>query len=401
MRKTELHDLVWRRFIRMPYGHLLDYTDENGNTTIPTPEECQNSIPNPMGWWTPIENGAFFGGLYVYALIKEYKLNPSEKLADDINTLIKGLLILQDVGKTEGFIARGVADDGVSHYKCSSEDQVFPWVLGMYAYLNSGLCSDKDDVTKRLLTVINSIWPKDINKPKIVVYECVERGNPQTTGWRAISSMLYCSYVRAILTGLDEDMAHYYKLCEENPDACDFSRIEIISHGFAPEMVRSTSLIQFWIDVSFQIACYELAELDRKYGSCYDTACKHNGYTALQFADDMLKYDNQAGGFSLNWRAISNMAIPFNGDRKEAVQNAIKECDVWNKTVVPHRHMEHKILGDAIYGLWIALMCHDEKVERLAKKHLLANIDKVDWNTLTTSYAFVAESCLILADHVI
>lgn len=29
-----------------------------------------------------------------------------------------------------------------------------------------------------------------------------------------------------------------------------------------------------------------------------------NGVTALQFAPDIEKYDNRAGGFDLNWRVI-------------------------------------------------------------------------------------------------
>ncbi len=47
----------------MPYGHLLDYADADGHTAIPTACELTAGLPNVLAWGTPIENGAFFGGL--------------------------------------------------------------------------------------------------------------------------------------------------------------------------------------------------------------------------------------------------------------------------------------------------------------------------------------------------
>lgn len=63
-----LHKQVWERFIRMSYGHLLDYADEKGDTVIPTAEQLNKGLPNTLAWGLPIENGAFFGGLYLYSL---------------------------------------------------------------------------------------------------------------------------------------------------------------------------------------------------------------------------------------------------------------------------------------------------------------------------------------------
>ena len=39
MNTAVLHEQVWKRFIRMPYGHLLDYADESGGAIIPTAED--------------------------------------------------------------------------------------------------------------------------------------------------------------------------------------------------------------------------------------------------------------------------------------------------------------------------------------------------------------------------
>lgn len=35
-------------------------------------------MPKPLGWWTPIENGAFFTGLYAYALLSSPNPDPQE-----------------------------------------------------------------------------------------------------------------------------------------------------------------------------------------------------------------------------------------------------------------------------------------------------------------------------------
>ena len=60
--ENKLHELIWKRYVRMPYGHVLDYADKNGDTPIPTAEECNSCIPNVMSWGVSIENGAFFTG---------------------------------------------------------------------------------------------------------------------------------------------------------------------------------------------------------------------------------------------------------------------------------------------------------------------------------------------------
>lgn len=398
MTQNELHDIVWSRFIRKPYGHLLDYADRQGNTSIPTAEECRQSNPNPYGWWTPIENGGFFGGLYLEALLTEYARCPSDRLADEIDTLVSGLERLQDVARKEGFIARGVAQDGVSHYPVSSEDQVFPWVMGMYSYLKSPLCRDRADVRARLLRLLRAVWSRGGAVPCDGDYDCANDAAIDAPDWRRCANVLFSAYVLADLSGDEADWRRYEALCGGRPGQSGYTRCEIVSHGFAHDMVRNTGLIQMWICVSFHLAMHKLAALDQKRGALYAAGCRMNGVTALQFAPDIEKYDNRAGGFDLNWRVISPLRRPFEGDLKSAWDNACEECAVWQREAVPHRHMEHTVLGNALWGLWIALISMDSAVEAQARAGL-SELDSVDWNTLTISYAFVAESCLIYAQE--
>ena len=144
MNEQNLHDLVWKRYIRFPFGHLLDSADLDGTAVIPTAEECRNYIPSILAWTTPIADGAMFGGLYLYALLKKYEIEPNDSLKEQLHTLVNGLLLLCDVSKVDGFIARGVADDGKTHYPCSSNDQTGPWILGLYKAFKSNAFNDSE-----------------------------------------------------------------------------------------------------------------------------------------------------------------------------------------------------------------------------------------------------------------
>src|SRR6266853_4714878 len=67
------HTEIWRRFVDA-HGVLLDFTELDGRVFIPTPEECQLGKPNALGWWSPIENGAMFNGLYMDAAVNRWRL---------------------------------------------------------------------------------------------------------------------------------------------------------------------------------------------------------------------------------------------------------------------------------------------------------------------------------------
>lgn len=394
MTATELHAIVWKRFIRKPYGHLLDYAEADGSTSIPTARECQCCEPNPLGWWTPIENGAFFGGLYMAALIHKHANARAEGLAADIRYLAKGLMLLQDVGARDGFIARGVADDGHSHYPCSSEDQVTPWLMGMYAYMHSGLCEDTGDVSARLLRALRGLRACGWSIPCDAPYTGYVNRWLNARDWRGVCKLLYCARMLYQLSGKPEDLEEYSRLLCSAPDGCAFTRLQIASHGFSHDMVRDTSLIQLWIDVCAHLALRELAKADTAHADAYRMGCAHNGITALRFVEDMFAYDNLGGGFDVNWRPIKRYYQPFDGDVKRAVSNACADMHrVWTQTIVPHRHMEHVVLGNALFGAWIALTSNDETVTREAARLFTEGVARVDFSTLTVSYAFVAESC--------
>lgn len=391
--RERLHEQVWSRFVRMPQGHLLDYADGEGKTPIPTAEECARAMPNALGWWTPIENGAFFGGLYAWGLIGKYEREPDERTAREIRILISGLENLQDVAKVDGFIARGVADDNVSHYPFSSEDQVVPWVLAMNAYRQCSLCQDPEAIRQRLLRTLR---PMRENGWRVLTdVEGMLLGSwERSCSWRACAKLLYCARVYYDLTGEPEDLRHYEALRDSVPEQWPLTRKETLASGFAHDMVQNHSLVQSWIFVASHLGILELSRMDPENSPFYLEAARQDGITSFRMIDEMKKYDNGTDGFDYNWRRLEPYWKPLGNNAGEAIANAGAMGGVWSAEVVPHRRMEHNILGFPLFYGWMALTCGDARIEALARKKLWENIPTVQWETLHLCYAFVAETVL-------
>ena len=391
-----LHEQVWSRFVRMPYGHLLDYADTDGNTCFPTAKECEKAMPNPMGWWTSIENGSFFTGLYTYALLEKYRKTKDPSTADEIKILVDGLLYLQDVGTVDGFIARGVADDGKSHFPCSSDDQFFPWVLSLFAYYSSDLCENPSDIRERLLRALRAVrsygWRIPADVKGLYTYAMEEAAD-----WRGIVPLLFYAKVIYELTREEADEEIFRNFAISKPAGSIFTRLEIVSHGYSHDMVAFLGVKQFWICTCSHLAIREMILLDPKHSEYYKKGLHQNGVTSLGIVDDILKYDNVGDGFTFDWRSIHEFWKYYEGDIQKGVQIAITQHAYWTKEVVPHRVMEHEVLGNALFASWMAITCGDDAIAECALQKLKTGCQYVHWESLHLCYAFVAESGLLFS----
>ena len=134
----KVHAEVWRRFID-EHDILIDYADTDGSFPRPTAEECREQKPNALGWWTPIENGSMFNGMYLDAAVHRWKISRAEADKEHARRMADALLMLSSLGPP-GFIARGVADDGKTPYPMGSNDQTAPWFYGLWKYLPRRTC---------------------------------------------------------------------------------------------------------------------------------------------------------------------------------------------------------------------------------------------------------------------
>jgi hypothetical protein len=398
MNSEILHKQVWTRFIRMPYGHLLDYADENGEAIYPTKEECDRAMPNPRSWGLPIANGGFFTGLYTYALIEKYRNQPSPETAGEIDILIKGLYLLQDVARVDGFIARGVGEDGRSHYPMGAECQNFPWILALYSYYRSDLCADCAHVRERLLRVLLALRKYEWKIPCDAEGFFYKSGWLTENSWRGVVMLLFCSRIIYELTGDQKDRQYFEELIHSVPENGIFKRSEIVSQGYSHDMITSFGN-QTWICLYCHLAVRELIPLDPDRESIYKLCLYNNGVTALKNVYSIKKYDNKCGGFDMDWRKMNTLWEDYEKDTTKGTAISEKQSSYWHQHLVPHRHMEHHILGNALFAAWAAATCEDERIEKKAMEVLKEEIAKIDWNSLHLSYAFAAESALIYSDQ--
>lgn len=395
MQRQDFHNEVWRRFVRMPYGHLLDYTNEQGDVIYPTPEQCEECQPNGLGYWTPIENCAFFTGLYATALIRQYCAAPDPVLQNEIETLIQGLYLLQDVGKCEGFIARGVGTDGKCHYPLSSEDQVMPWILAVYAYYQSPLCTDKDRVKARLLRVLYAIKTSDYSVPTEWEGISNSRWLP-TKGWRGVVKLLFSARLLALLSGDAKDLAAFHAFLTKKPADAPYTRLEIVSHGFCHDMLNSYGK-QAWICICAHLCLRELIQLDAPNAAVYRQGLYYNGVTALGMIDDMNGF--RAGEkFDVDWTPLLSTWENVGRDTKAQIALGYRQAPVWKTEIVPARHAEHIVLGNSAYAAWIAVTSENGAVADLAYKKFLQNCENIPWASLHLPIAYAAESALIYHD---
>ena len=392
MNTDKLHEQVWRRFIRRPFGHVLNYADAQGRTTIPTPEEYQNCIPNAYGWTTPNSDGAFFTGLYLYGLCEKYDFAPGEQLLREIRLLADGLLLLCDVGRVDGFIARGVADDGISHYPVGSEDQFGPWLLGLWRLLRSPASDEalREKILPRLVRSLRGVRSAGWNIP--TEWEGVTRGSYAHKDWRGAAKLLFTAAVAREVGVIDE--TEFQQLVSEKPDGGLYTRPEIVSHGFAPDMIRSTGLIQFWIDVCAQICAGRMIELDPPHADCYRAGIAANGVAVTEFLRDFEEYNRIKGTpFNMNWRELLPGRQLWNTPEEATAEGSRQNAEFFAK-VNPALRDERVVLGQALFGGWIGVLSGEEVSAGYAYSCLCEAAEAVDWEGLSMSYAFAVESAI-------
>ncbi|MHB8901559.1 MAG: hypothetical protein ACYC6Y_22635, partial [Thermoguttaceae bacterium] len=136
----QAHGELWRRMVDQ-YGIVRDYVGET-----PTPEDCSLGRPNAIGWWSPIENGPMFTGLYLPAACERARRSGDPADKAKARRLAKGLLKCASVSDVVGFIARGVGTDGKCHYPLGSDDQTHPWFYGLHAYFRSDIPTKEERI---------------------------------------------------------------------------------------------------------------------------------------------------------------------------------------------------------------------------------------------------------------
>jgi hypothetical protein len=260
------------------------------------------------------------------------------------------------------------------------------------------LCADCAHVRERLLRVLLALRKYEWKIPCDAEGLFYKWGWLNEKSWRGVVMLLFCSRIIYELTGDQKDRQYFEELIHSVPKDGIFKRSEIVSQGYSHDMITSFGN-QTWICLYCHLAIRELIPLDPDRESIYKLCLYNNGVTALKNVYSIKKYDNKCGGFDMDWRKMNTLWEDYEKDTTKGTAISEKQSSYWNQHLVPHRHMEHHILGNALFAAWAAATCEDERIEKKAMEVLKEEIAKIDWNSLHLSYAFAAESALIYSDQ--
>jgi hypothetical protein len=403
------HREIWRRFIS-PHGTFYDYTGLDGSVLLPTAEECRESRPNALGWWTPIENGGFFGGLYLDALTRRWSATRDPQAAEEARRVASGLLKLALPDAAPGFIARGFADDGAGHYIASSSDQTFPWFYGLWRYAASALpdARERRAVADALTRVARGLeangWKMPCDREGFGHFGHWSGGFAGTRGVLAGAEPQFDAAVRFLfvlralhrLTGDARWLTLYRERLAEAPPGSTRNRLQICEEGVryvAPgEPPRYPESPSIWTSASTQAGLRALAELetDAAVKAAFQRGLDANAASATRFIAAYRNYDNaNALAFDGNWRSVaSNWAAQ--AEIGEAVQLARKQYSAWNRQS-PRRVAEADGMRDPLFAAWIVALAGNRELLAQADGDLRGALTHYRWERLHTALFFMAE----------
>jgi hypothetical protein len=403
------HAEIWRRFIN-PHGQFYDYTALDGAVLLPTPEECRDDQPNALGWWSPIENGAFFGGLYLDALYKRWRATRDSADADKARKVAGGLLKLAEVGTTPGFVARGLAADGRSHWTASSSDQTYPWFYGLWRYATSGL-PDADERRRVAATLERVALGLEANAWKM---PCDRKGFGHFGDWAggfagtrgtltgaepqfdAATRFLFVLRALYQVTGRARWLELYQVRLAEAPRGSTRTRLQICAEGVryvAPgEPPRYPESPPIWTSASSQAGLRALTEMegDPTVRAQFQRGLGANAASAARFVARHKLYDNaNTLAFDINWRALNSDWKP-QAEIGEAVKVATLQYRAWNKRS-PRRLLEADQMRDPLFAAWIVALSGNGGLIAQARADMRGALAHYRWERLHTCLFFMAE----------
>jgi len=308
----QAHAELWRRFVD-PHGVIRDYVGE-----LPTPEDCALGKPNAIGWWSPIENGPMFTGLYLPAACERARRSGDAADQEQARRLAQGLLKCASVSDVPGFIARGIGTDGVCHYPLSSDDQAHPWFLGLHAYFQSDLptAEERQKIAAKVKEVADALEATHWRIPCDGAFKGDFRGGFQGHLFRDAVRYLFLLRATYDITGDGVWLDRYHQALAERPAGADKTRGEICAEGypFDREAIPHIDESQLWIYVGSQASLAKLIamETEESVRAQYRAGLAVNARNARPAIHTHTSFDNEDTKVfgNANWRALYSTWFP-------------------------------------------------------------------------------------------
>jgi hypothetical protein len=396
-----IHKDIWRRFVQ-PNGLLLDYNTVQGDIPLPTPDDAQNSRPNALSWGTPVENGAFFTGLYIDAAIRRWQMSRSDADKANATKLARGLMLCATVPNVPGFVARSILPDGKSYYALGSDDQTGPWFYGLWRYLRSGAAGNDEatEMKRQMENVADALHDLKWVLPTAShggIARGQRRGSFADASYRGASRLLFIARAMQELTGNTKWKDRYEALARERlPNG--MTRLELVAQGpVDPSRGGERSEGQLWLLVASQAMIAELAEIET------DAATKQQLLASLaavsKVGQDRIDRHAPPSTSEARWPSWRDMNAHWKPQTTSGDAAVLAEVQLrrWNNG---RRRVEIDQLREPLSAVALVLIAsptgqaHDAAVRRL---HSL--LEGVAWEQTYTSFGFLAEVDWYLAQR--
>jgi len=254
------HAALWAKLIGSE-GLIHDFVGE-----IPNADDCRLGRPNAIGWWSPIENGPMFTGLYLPAACERARRSGDPVDKKHAQLLAHGLMVCASVSDVPGFVARGVGTDGTCHYPLGSDDQTHPWFYGLHAYVKSGIpdAAERARVVGKMKEVADVLEANGWRCPCDGAFKGQFRGGYKGPLFRDAVRYLYLLCAMYDVTGDGVWLERYRKAQAERPRESAKTRAEICALGYGAdrEAIANIDASQLWIYVGSQGALARLIDLE-------------------------------------------------------------------------------------------------------------------------------------------
>ncbi|MFO1452239.1 MAG: hypothetical protein U1F61_29000 [Opitutaceae bacterium] len=387
---------LWRRWVTPDHGTVLAYSALDGQVVLPTPEDCAAARPNGMSWCTPISDGPLTGGLLLDGLCLRWQARRTRETASQARQIARGLVALGRAGRTPGFVARGFASDGRGFYPASSEDQVMPWVYGLWRYARSELPepSERREIAALLEGCVRALEKHTWQVP-CEPLEFGYRGNFIRAKHKDTTRLLFLNRALHELTGRTVWLDNYRRLAEERIGPEQRTRIEWCSAGM--EFVNSTAEViptketasvsrSLWTSSLAQAALRGLWELETDPGwrREYARGLSLNARAARPHLAPVHEHAAEpTQAFDGDWRALNPTWKPqVNCD--EAIILGRSQLPLWEKQN-PRLRWEDNTVREPLFAAWIIALGSSAEDHQGLDGQVGAMLARFRWPTLVTS----------------
>ena len=374
--RERIHAVLEKRFLSGE-NILYDYAGLNGEVVIPTFEECLANKPNAFAWNTPIENGGFFNGDLLTGLCDLYEKFPSAKLKSQMQKLFRGLCRLQDCSPVKGCILRGLADDGKSFYPASSNDQVIPFLLGLWRFSRSEADAqeEKAECRRRCYETVSAL--KDNHWIVPGARKGFERGNiaakaPYDMGHILLAAMILDHEAPQEIPEVD-------RILEE--------RKEIVFAGY-PDIPAHNC----WFSSHNFYILSMVSEVCPAHREGIKRALR---ITAEGAAKGIGRWKQYVPGltFTPDWHPLNSLWHEQKNSKDGNAVTGAPFWELWTKTC-PAVMNERESIMPAFAAAWIVLLSGDDEIIARAEPEILEALDHVPFDALYYAPFFFAENVI-------